>query len=181
MNRIIATATLLLFVSIFCQSCAHAQDANQSPTLPPPVKILSNNVPVYDEFAQLEPLFNQKSDTTYIINFWATWCKPCVEELPYFEKLNTALQRQKVKVILVSLDFPRQLDSKLVPYVNNNELKSKVIALTDGDFNSWIDKVSPQWTGAIPVTVIYNAQKRHFVDEQFPNYEALEKLVKAFL
>ncbi|MFN7119711.1 MAG: TlpA family protein disulfide reductase, partial [Saprospiraceae bacterium] len=65
--------------------------------------------------------------------------------------------------------------------VEKNQLKSQVIALVDGDFNSWIDKVSPQWSGAIPVTVIYNAEKRHFYGEQFPNYEELEKLVKAFL
>ncbi len=181
MNQGLAGAFLLFFVSIFYQSCAQAQDSTQSPILPPPAKVLANNIPVYDEFAQLEPLFQQKSDTTYIINFWATWCKPCVEELPYFEKLNAALQGQKAKVILVSLDFPRQLDTKLVPYVEKNQLKSKVIVLVDGDFNSWIDKVSPQWSGSIPVTVIYNAQKRHFYEEQFPSYEELEKLVKAFL
>lgn len=181
MNRNLANILLFLLMSILYQSCAQAQDTTQTSTLSPPAKILSNNIPVYDEFAKLEPIFNQKSDTTYVINFWATWCKPCVEELPYFEKLHTAMQGQKVKVILVSLDFPRQLDAKLVPYVEKNKLQSQIIALTDGDFNSWIDKVSPQWSGAIPVTVIYNAQKRHFVDEAFSDYEALEQLVKAFL
>lgn len=181
MNRSLASVFLLFFISWCYQSCAQAQDTTPSPTLPPPAKVLANHIPVYDEFAKLEPLFQQQSDTTYIINFWATWCKPCVEELPYFEKLNTALQGQKVKVILVSLDFPRQLDTKLVSFVDKNQVKSQVIALTDGDFNSWIDKVSPEWGGAIPVTIIYNAQKRHFYGEQFPNYEALEKLVKAFL
>lgn len=181
MNRNLGIILLLLFISILYQSCAQAQDTTQATPLPPPAKVLANGIPVYDEFAKLEPIFNQKSDTTYVINFWATWCKPCVEELPYFEKLHAAMQGQKVKVILVSLDFPRQLDTKLVPYVEKNKLQSQIIALTDGDFNSWIDKVSPQWSGAIPVTVVYNAQKRHFVEEAFPNYEALEKLVKAFL
>lgn len=181
MNGNLASILLLVLINICYQSCAQAPVAKQSPTLPPPAKVLANNIPVYDEFAQLAPLFQQQSDTTYVINFWATWCKPCVEELPYFEKLHEAMQGQKVKVILVSLDFPRQLDAKLVPYVQKNQLKSEVIALTDGDFNSWIDKVSPEWGGAIPVTIIYNAQKRHFYGEQFPNYEALEKLVKAFL
>lgn len=181
MNQFIASVILLFLMGVFCQSCVQAQDTHQSSSLLPPAKILSNGIPVYDEFAKLESLFHQNSDTTYVINFWATWCKPCIEELPYFEKLKQTMEGQKVKVILVSLDFPRQLDSKLVPYVNDNQLQSQVIALTDSDFNSWIDKISPQWTGAIPVTVIYNAQKRHFVEEQFPNYETLETLVKAFL
>lgn len=181
MNRIVATFITCLFISVLYQSCAQAQDTIQSSVLPPPAKILSNNIPVYDEFAKLEPIFHQNTDTTYIINFWATWCKPCVEELPYFEKLRDAFAGQKVKVILVSLDFARQLESKLVPFSDTHQIQPQVIALTDSDFNSWIDKVSPQWSGAIPVTLIYNAQKRHFVEEQFPNYEALEKLVKAFL
>lgn len=181
MNRIVAIFALLFCISILCQSCAHAQDSTQTIALPPPAKVLAHNIPVYDQFAKLEPILNQKSDTTYVINFWATWCKPCVEELPYFEKLNAALQGQKVKIILVSLDFPKQLDTKLIPFVEKNEVKSQVIAITDVDFNSWIDKVNPQWDGAIPVTLIYNAQKRHFYGEQFPNYETLEKLVKAFL
>lgn len=172
---------LALSTAIFwIQGCGIAQENNSSSTLPPPAKMLGN-IPVYDEFNKLEPLFYQKSDTTFVINFWATWCKPCVEELPYFEKLHESLKGEKVKIILVSLDFPRQLESKLVPFVQEHQLQSQVIVLTDAQFNNWIDKVSPQWGGAIPVTVVYNAQKRHFYGEQFANYEDLEKLVRAFL
>jgi hypothetical protein len=104
-----------------------------------------------------------------------------VEELPYFEQLNNAMQGQKVKVILVSLDFPRQLDSKLVPFVQQKQLKSTVISLVDGDANSWLGKVDAQFGGAIPVTLIYNSKKRHFYGEQFASYQELETLVKAFL
>ncbi len=169
--------TLLGLTLLF--GCASAQDHAQNNSRPKPAKTLGD-IPIYDEFTSIEPIFHQKNDTTYVINFWATWCKPCVEELPYFEQLHANLQTEKVRVILISLDFPRQLESKLLPFVEKNQLQSEVLALTDIDFNSWIDKVSPQWNGAIPVTLIYNAQKRHFYGEQFPDYEALEKLVKAF-
>ncbi|HMO41220.1 MAG TPA: TlpA disulfide reductase family protein [Saprospiraceae bacterium] len=172
---------LLLFsVLLFWQGCASAQQEEKSSALPPPAKMLGA-IPVYDEFEHLEPLFHWKNDTTYVINFWATWCKPCVEELPYFEQLHKNLEGEKVKVVLISLDFPRQLETKLLPFVEKNQLRSEVIALVDIQFNNWIDRVSPEWNGAIPVTMVYNAQKRHFYGEQFPSYEYLEKLVKAFL
>ncbi len=170
---------LITMVGLLLHSCVSAQEDKQTQR-PAPAKVLGG-IAVYDEFASAEPLFHQQNDTTYVINFWATWCKPCVEELPYFEQLTEHFKDQKVKVILLSLDFPRQLESKLLPFVAKNQLKSEVIALTDIDFNSWIDKISPQWSGAIPVTLVYNAQKRHFVEDQFPSYAALETIVKAFL
>jgi len=134
--------------------------------------------PVYTSFHQLEPLFERKTDTTYVINFWATWCKPCVAELPYFEQLDRAYRGEKVKVILVSLDFPRQLKKKLVPFIEEHNLQSEVIALLDNDYNSWIDKISPDWGGAIPVTLIYNAKKRKFFGQQFPEFNDLETALK---
>ena len=56
-------------------------------------------------------------DKTYVINFWATWCAPCVKELPYFEEVNKEFKDKNTEVILVSLDFPSQIESKLKPYL----------------------------------------------------------------
>ncbi|MFT4760676.1 MAG: thiol-disulfide isomerase/thioredoxin [Paraglaciecola sp.] len=139
------------------------------------------NFPIYTSYDQISHIFKYENDTTYVINFWATWCKPCVEELPYFEKLNAQYKNQKVKVILVSLDFAKQLQMKLVPFVKEQNLQSDVIALVDGDYNSWIDKVNPDWDGAIPVTMIYNKKDRQFVSEQFESYADLESILKEVL
>ena len=134
--------------------------------------------PIYTSFDQIAHIFKYESDTTYVINFWATWCKPCVEELPYFEQLHEQYKDKKVKVILVSLDFAKQLQSKLVPFVKEQNLQSEVVAMVDGDYNSWIDKVNSDWDGAIPVTMIYNNQDRQFVSEQFESYADLESIFK---
>lgn len=139
------------------------------------------DISIYGNFDEIASIFEEKNDTTYVINFWATWCKPCVEELPYFENLIDSLPNEKMKVILVSLDFPNQLESKLVPFLNENKLKSEIVVLTDGRYNEWIDKVDEDWGGAIPVTVVYNRGNRQFVNRQFENERELQEIVQSFL
>jgi len=136
-------------------------------------------VPVYD-FDGFEPFLHQQNDTTYVINFWATWCKPCVKELPAFEELNEKFKDQKVKVILVSLDFIKHYDTQLLPFIKDRQLKSKVMLLNDPKSNRWIDKVSPEWSGAIPATVIYKREMREFFERSF-TFSELEVEVNQFL
>lgn len=102
----------------------------------------------------IENLMNQKSDTLYVINFWATWCAPCVKELPYFDRLATESKSAKLKVILISLDFKKQLESRIKPFVKEKNIQSIVVVLDEPNYNSWIDKVNPEWSGAIPATLI---------------------------
>ncbi|MBJ6368091.1 TlpA disulfide reductase family protein [Snuella sedimenti] len=132
------------------------------------------------DFNGLKPLLNKKDDAIYVINFWATWCRPCVKELLYFEKLNREYAGKNVKVILVSLDFPHLYDSKLKPFIKDRKIKSKVVALDDADMNSWIPQVNEAWSGAIPATVIYRNDKRKFFEKSF-TYEELENEVALFL
>ncbi len=114
------------------------------------------------KFDHLEALFHQDNDTTYIINFWATWCMPCVKELPHFEELNEKYSQEKVRMILVSLDFADQLNSRLAPFVEKKGIDSEVILLDDPDANSWIPKVDRNWSGALPATYIYKKEKVKF-------------------
>lgn len=140
-----------------------------------PVKVYVKDgitVDSYD-FNGLAPMLNQQNDTTYVVNFWATWCKPCIEELPSFEKLHTNFKNQKVKVLLVSLDLPKQVETNLIPYIKKKQLQPKVVHLKDPDMNAWINKVDLQWSGAIPATVIYKGNKRKFYEQTF-TYEQLQ-------
>ena len=164
-----------------CNSSSASAQTSETSEVASTSSSTNTDIEIFGDFNKLEPIFHQESDTTYVINFWATWCKPCVEELPYFERLHEKFVGEKIKVILVSLDFPKDYEAKLIPFVKENQLKSEVVLLTDGDYNAWIDKVSPEWGGAIPVTVIYNAQERKFIGEQFANYEELDALVRAML
>lgn len=134
---------------------------------------------VYD-FVGLEPLLNKQGDKVYVVNFWATWCAPCLKEIPHFEKLNANYTEKNVEVLLVSLDFPFNYDKKLKPFIKEHNLQSKVVALDDTDMNSWMPKISEEWTGTIPITIIYNKDKRQFYERTF-TYNELEDEIKQFL
>ena len=129
---------------------------------------------------ELEQRISQNNDTLYIVNFWATWCKPCVEELPYFEKLNSDTTLKNVKVLLVSLDFPSQRDSKVIPFLKRKKLQSEVFILNEKNPNVWIDRVSSEWSGAIPATLFIFKNKREFHEKEFEQ-EELYSLVNSFL
>jgi thiol-disulfide isomerase/thioredoxin len=131
-------------------------------------------------FEEFEPMLHPESDTVYVINFWATWCKPCIKELPDFEKLNETHQNKPVKVLLVSLDFPSKHESELIPFVRKHDLRSQVIHLNDPDANKWIDKVSPFWSGSIPATLVVKRTSTEF-HEKTLNYEELKSIVESKL
>jgi thiol-disulfide isomerase/thioredoxin len=155
---------LLLVISWSISSCSYEQE---------------QGIPQMD-FSEFEPYLEKENDTVYVVNFWATWCKPCLKELPDFEKVNAEYSQRKVEVILVSLDFPNQHDNLLVPFVKDNNLKSRVLHLTDVDANKWIGKVSEEWSGAIPATLVYKGSDRTF-HESVMTYEQLKSIVESKL
>lgn len=139
----------------------------------------SRAIPIVD-FSGVEPLLSIKSDTTYIINFWASWCAPCVKELPYFEQIAEVYNHKKVRVILINLDFPNHYESRLIPFIDEHNIVSEVIMLDDPDANSWINRVDTSWSGSIPATLIYNNTKREFFEKEF-KYNELDSIVKQYV
>lgn len=140
---------------------------------------LSEKIVTYS-FEELSPRLHQKTDSLYVINFWATWCAPCVKEIPAFEKIQEEYGDQKVKVLFVSLDFPGQIENRLIPFMEEMNMKAEVILLDEVDGNKWIPKVDEEWSGAIPATLIYNSEKRMFYAREF-TYEELQHALLSFL
>lgn len=116
-------------------------------------------------------------DTLLLVNFWATWCKPCVEELPIFEELNRMYDDQDLKIILVSLDFKSQLERRFIPFLKSNSLESDVVLLADQDVDTWIPMFDDMWDGALPATLVLNGKQRIFITGAFSSLEELKKVV----
>ena len=127
-------------------------------------------------YNELKPLINKSGEKTYVVNFWATWCAPCIKEIPYYEELN---KNPLIDVLLVSLDFPNHIFSRLIPFIKKNKIQSEVILLNDSNENYFISEINSDWSGALPATIIYNKKKRLFFEKSFTKDE-LFKLVKNF-
>lgn len=137
---------------------------------------------VFDNFSELEERIQQaKSTTTLVINFWATYCTPCIEELPYFNELHQKYAGSNFEVLLVSLDLKTRLEKTLVPFLEKNKLKPEIILLSDQDGDNWIPKVDPDWDGPIPVTLLVRGNERAFYSEKFESYAQLEAFVLNFI
>ena len=129
-------------------------------------------------FNDLSPLLHQDDDTLRIVNFWATWCKPCVEELPAFEQVALEYRGKKVKILYVSLDFPEQVEEKVVPFIRKKKMQN-VLLLNDPKSNTWIPKINQSWSGAIPATLLYRNGKRNFYEKGF-NYSSLKEAISEY-
>ncbi len=149
-----------------------------------PLVALTQPVEVLD-FSRFEASYlHRESDTTYVLNFWATWCKPCVAEMPAFLEVESQMSKQqrKVQFIFVTLDDVENLERKVKPFLKSRNITSTMVLLDDVRYNTWIDKVSTDWSGAIPATLVYNhsKKKREFYERDF-NTKELTKTLKPFL
>jgi thiol-disulfide isomerase/thioredoxin len=127
-------------------------------------------------FKQFESLLHQSNDTLYLVNFWASWCGPCREEIPALKKASEKFSKNKFRLLMVSLDFPAQLETKLRPFLKTAEIKARLILLNDPHQNTWIDKVDPNWSGEIPFSLLYKNSDRESFSRAF-QYNELDSII----
>lgn len=120
-------------------------------------------------------------DTTsvpLVVNFWASWCAPCIKEIPWFEKSVAAFSDQKVKLLLVSLDFADDYPKGIAAFAKKNNYTSSIVWLDETNADDFCPKIDKLWDGAIPVTLMVNKKKgyRKFYAQQLPEQRLLMEL-----
>lgn len=123
----------------------------------------------FDDFQQKELKLSDRG--VKLVNFWATWCKPCVKELPYFQQLHE--KYPDLPMLLVSLDKKADASEKIPSFLAKKGITIATVLLADGRANDWIDKVSPLWSGSIPATLVVTEDEPVFFETDFESMEAL--------
>ncbi|MEQ9402521.1 MAG: TlpA disulfide reductase family protein [Cyclobacteriaceae bacterium] len=129
-------------------------------------------------FAELQKKILYTEAPLTIFNFWTTWCGPCIKEMPHFDAINEG--SSDVKVYFVSVDFKQDFE-KIKKLIDKRNIKSEVLFLDEKDPDSYMRKVSPDWSGAIPATLFVNNLGKTFFYEKAFTKEELEKAVEKYL
>jgi thiol-disulfide isomerase/thioredoxin len=145
-----------IFLSLICTHCTTGQE----------LKVI--------KFDELTQEIDKGEKEIKLINFWATWCKPCIEEIPILEQKNN-----EIDVLLVSLDFASQKEL-LNQFIKRKEIQSRVVLLDESDYDSWISKIDSTWSGAIPATLLINTtnKKRVFIEGSLTTELLNEKIAQ---
>lgn len=134
---------LIIFALIFCAQAVYSQ-----------------SIPAY-KAEDISKRINAHPDTFYIVNFWATWCGPCVKEMPEFVELNNKYKGKPVKILLVSLDFPDAYPTKIEKFAKKKKLDMEMIWLNETNANEFIPKIENRWQGSIPATILRYKKKNY--------------------
>ncbi|NOT37769.1 MAG: TlpA family protein disulfide reductase [Saprospiraceae bacterium] len=136
----------------------------------------AQTIPLYT-FPEFEARFLKSGSKKYVLNYWATWCKPCIKELPFFQAAYTDNKDPEIEFILVSLDEPNMVNTKIPNLLKKNNISIPCVLLNDSHYNDWIPKVSTEWSGAIPATQIVFGPKNVFVEKSFYSSDELIRFI----
>src|ERR1700754_914852 len=132
----------LILIMLWGVMSLHSTAQPSSPGIQPlPPGILS--MPPGIEKMKITDLeaYIKQSDHPLIVNFWATFCVPCVKEIPYFESTTDHYKDQGVELILVSLDLPAYYPDRITAFAKKSNFTSRIVWLDERDADYFCPKV----------------------------------------
>jgi len=135
--------SFILFVSIFFLINCQTQ------------KEVQTNISLLDS-AKFKQLISENRGKVLVINVWATWCVPCVEEMPDLVKLTDSYESENVQFLGISIDYPKEIQSKILPFIKKNEINFSIYVNDFKNDEALINFLNKEWSGAIPATFIYD-------------------------
>jgi len=130
---------------------------------------------------ELEKIISSRDGKILLINVWATWCIPCREEFPDLVKLRTDLDSSRTEIIGISADYPDETESKIIPFLSDQNVNFKNYVNDFKDRNALIDFLNPDWNGALPATFVFDEDgKQKVFLEGKQTYEELKKVSQTF-
>ncbi len=137
-------------------------------------------VPV--DLAGVRQLVAASHGNVVLVNFWATWCVPCMEEFPAFLRLRREWGDKGLTVLLVSIDDQRDTATHMRPFLQRTGVDFPVYIKQKGNDEGFINGIDARWSGALPATFIYDREGRRvqrLIDQQ--TFEGLLRRLKPML
>lgn len=131
----------------------------------------------------LDSLLANRNGNILLLNIWATWCEPCREEFPDLVKLSHAYKGKKLEIVTISVDYPDESDEKIIPFIDSLHVPFKVLVADFSSQDSFIHKFDKEWTGAVPVTFLFDTKGKQesvlFGKQTYRQFkDAVDKLLK---
>jgi len=127
----------------------------------------------------LDSLLRDRNGKILLLNVWATWCMPCREEFPDLVKLAKSYDANMVDIVGISADFPDEIDSKIVPFLKEQEVNFPNFVQNFEKQEDFINRLNEEWQGALPATFIYDSsgnQQRYLLGKQ--SYNSLRRAIE---
>jgi thiol-disulfide isomerase/thioredoxin len=124
----------------------------------------------------------KESKGPLIVNFWATFCVPCIQEIPYFQEMTEKYKAKGVSLLLVSLDLKEAYPSKIISTAGKLNFTAPIVWLNETNADYFCPKIDTSWTGGMPSSLfVNNATGYHKFFEDQLSRERLEKEIQAML
>jgi thiol-disulfide isomerase/thioredoxin len=152
---------LIIFL-IFSSGCSKENDPRQQET----DSVYLSEIPVVDE-NWIQNKIENRNGKILFVNFWATWCVPCVEEFPDLVRIYNEHKNSDFEFLSISVDLPSEIETKVKPFLNEQSAEFPVVVVEEKRSDEIINLINPEWSGAVPATVIYDEKgiRREFISE----------------
>lgn len=167
---------ILSVLFLFLTGCMKEKEETKQQ---PEENIYNNNIPVVDE-VWLKDRIEKRNGKILFVNFWATWCQPCVEEFPDLVKIYNEFKNSDFEFLSVSVDLASEIETKVKPFLSEQKADFNVVVIEEKRSEQVINLINPEWNGAVPVTVIYDkdGEMKEFISEA-KDYDAFHSRIES--
>lgn len=119
----------------------------------------------------------QPDSGMYVINTWATWCKPCLQEMPHFRSADSAYASKNIVFIFISFDMIED-SARVAKTIANQHIPGMHYLIDETDMNELINAVDSGWSGTLPATWFISPFYRKPVYHNFGHFYDIETEIK---
>jgi thiol-disulfide isomerase/thioredoxin len=138
----------------------------------------SQSIPKW-KITELEE-YIKKSEQPVIVNFWATYCVPCIKEIPYFHEMVNKYERTGIKLLLVSLDFEESYPGKITSFATQRKFTAPIVWLDETNADYFCPRIDSSWSGVMPASLFVNNKTgyRRFFESEMTKEELESEILK---